>query len=178
MLDETLASHVRRRIHQHDEIELVGIQDLEQKRDVVDEDRVATHGGLGDELRAPFPNRRVDDAVEARPGGIVVEDASAKPRTVERSVGQQHVSAKGIDDGGVRRRPGCLNFAHELVGIQHRRAPRGEVCGHDRLAARYVAGEPHCDHGSADAADVRDHNRRVWSSSLCGTSWQCRHRAS
>ncbi len=83
---EASAPHLDRRVDQHDEVEGVGIQDLEQQGDVVHHDTVSPRRGGILQLGSTVLHGGVNDRTQGVSSPVIVQHHPAQPVAVQRAV--------------------------------------------------------------------------------------------
>ena len=103
---------------------------LEQQRDVEDGEFRPGSFGVAQKSLPRRPHQRMDDALQAPQGILVVEHARRKPFPVDRAV-LGHAGKRGFDR---RDRVSAIKFVNNRVGIEHRHALVAEHRGGRGLA--------------------------------------------
>ena len=132
------------RVDHHGQVVAVLVPELDQQRDVVDDDRVV--GGRGVLLLGDRADAGVRDGLQPRAGGRVGEHDGPQGGPVEGAIGAQHPRPEGVDDLGQPVAARGDDLAGELVGVHDHRSVRGEPSGHGRLARPDATRQPHPQH--------------------------------
>ena len=74
------------------------------------------------------------------------EDDPAQRRTVQPTVGGQHVRTEALDHRGETRRAGFDHLPRQHVGVDHHRPALTEHVGDGRLPRRDPTGQSHPQH--------------------------------
>ena len=132
--------------HHHEAIHGAVAADLEQQRNIEDDERLLRRRGGRDEAGFGLAHQRMDDGLERRQGGRVGEQQGGEPVAIDGAIDQRFGEKRcNRGDGAAAR---GIEPVHLEVGVEHRAAELGEHPGGLRLAHGERAGEADQHHAS------------------------------
>jgi hypothetical protein len=155
--DGLLAAHPAGLLETPDPLVPVGFHDddqmvrrceprLDEKRDVVDHDRVGC--GAASQFGGPGAYARVNDLLELPPCLLVAEDHRTECGPVELAGVGEHPRPEHLDDLGETRRAGRDDLAGEHIGIDDHRTVTGEAPRDRALACPDPPGKTNLQHAA------------------------------